>query len=186
MPIPLGILAVAGAGGGGGAAFEQIATTLISTTTASVTFTSGGAWDAYKHLELRVTGRHSGTFGGSLRLIYNGAAMGSSYNWHRLEAYDGSGPKSGYSANEHLIGFLPGNSIASNVFGASIAQILDINGSKNKTTRALNGMAATSANQITLTSGLYMSTTALTEITASVVGLSFLTGSRLSLYGIKG
>ena len=76
---------------------------------------------------------------------------------------------------------------STNHFGAVIMDILDYgNTNKNKTVRALSG-AASAANQIMLSSDLWANTAAITSLTVTCSGGGYYTtGSRFSLYGIRG
>jgi cytochrome P450 len=79
----------------------------------------------------------------------------------------------------------PGNTATASAFGAGVVDILDsYSTTKNKTIRAFYGKA-TASNRIALSSGFWNNTAALTQVRFSAIG-SFVTGSRFSLYGIKG
>jgi hypothetical protein len=85
---------------------------------------------------------------------------------------------------------LPGNSAGSGQFGAVVMDILDaFETTKNKTTRALGG-ASGSVNRIQLDSGLWIDTSAITSIKLesgnASEGAGLATGTRFSIYGLKG
>ena len=188
MPSPLGILAVAGAGAAGGAnSFDLLETTLISTNTVSVTFSNLNNYSDYKHLQIRMTHRGSAasTSNTSIQIRFNGDS-GNNYPYHRLWGDGSTVASTAQTATSEiaLLDSLPLNSNTSGIFGAAIIDILDFsNASKNKTLRALYGVRGSNSS-IALSSGFRTNTAAITSI--SLEGQeSFVSGTRLSLYGIK-
>lgn len=189
MPIPLGVLAVAGAGAAGAASsFDLLQTTLITTNTSSVTFSNLNNYSAYKHLQLRITARSTAS---QTRILMrmNGVTSGS-YAAHSLRG-NGSVVTSGAATSEtsmRLWFWTPGTDIdAANIFSAGVVDILDFSSSsKNTTVRNINGYHGTGFQQVSLNSGLFNNTAALTSIELFLESsASFVSGSRLSLYGIK-
>jgi hypothetical protein len=173
-------------GGAAQGSFDLISTTLLSTTTSSVTFSSIAS--TYKHLQLRITARTNDAMDlGGVAFRFN-SDTGSNYTYHIL---DGSGSAvsvlAGTSQTSGSIGLVTGNTSTTNSFGIAIADILDYtNTSKNKTVRSLSGKVTT-ANDLRLTGSAWLSTSAITSITLiDSIGGSFVSGSRFSLYGIKG
>jgi hypothetical protein len=195
MPIPLGILAVAGAGGGAAGDYELIQTSFGNGSSVNVTFSS--LPQTYKHLQLRMTTRTNG--GGFtnewLRMRFNGVTT-STYNTHNLWGTGSTVSSNGGSSQTSMedIARVPGNLAETGVYGATIIDILDYtNASKNKTIRVSGGYhePTSSSYYVNLTSGLFRSTSAVTQIDlfslVSNAGLGFFdTASRFSLYGIKG
>jgi hypothetical protein len=181
MLIPFGVLSAAGAGGQVFEnAFELIAT--ATGTGASPTITFSSIPQTYKHLELRYVEKNDGTTGGFLRL--NGITS-SSYARHTLEA-SGSTPGSGSGTPTSSIfqRFAPSTTV--NAFAAGIISILDYSSTtKNTTIRVFAGERGTNS-QIALDSGLLNNTAAITSITLTANSSGYETGSRFSLYGIKG
>jgi hypothetical protein len=191
MPIPLGVLAVAGAGAaGGGAAFDLLETTLISSNTASVSFSSLGSYSAYRHLQVRYTARNSVTTSGAITMTIN-SDTGSNYAYHYLSGSNSAVTTFATSSQTSLRSgqIIPSDGVTSN-FGPSLIEILDFgNTNKKKTLRFFNGVhdAVGASNIIELTSGLWNSTSAITSFTFTPPGGgNFVSGSRFSLYGIKG
>jgi hypothetical protein len=187
MPIPLGILAVAGAGGGAAGAYEQITTQVLSSTTSTITFSSIAS--TYKHLELRIVARTNGAgTEDGIRITFNGSTTG--YSRHSLYG-DGSSVYSGANTSQSYADTYPA-AIASanttNEFGSLLVSVLDYaSTSKNKTIRTLGGHTNPSAKAISLVSNLWASTSAVSSISlVSSFGNSFVSGSRFSLYGIRG
>jgi hypothetical protein len=191
MSFGLGFWAAAGAGGGAAGAYEQIATQLVSSSSASITFSS--IPQTYKHLEVRFTCKTSSAASPiSVQMWFNGDRS-AVYASHNLFG-EGSGVYSSVEAPANEIA-LPYGSISSqdNRYGAGIISVLDyVSTSKNKTTRSLQGVhGSNSAGEsgIFLSSGLWRNTAAISSISFSSNAGSTRTiqsGSRFSLYGIKG
>jgi hypothetical protein len=192
MPIPLGVLAVAGAGGAvAGAAYELIETISVGTAVASVSFSNltSSYGTIYQHLQIRGTGRDSTANPyGAFALRFN-SDSGSNYARHGLVG-DGSSVSSGAGTSKTSIeGIMQpaGDTAAANVFGAFVIDILDpFETSKNTTARGLTGRAGVSgANEIRLQSGVWLNTASITDIT--IVGQlgNIMIGSRFSLYGMR-
>lgn len=192
MPIPLGVLAVAGAGAAGGGSYELIESALITTNTASVTFSNLNTYaSTYKHLQIRAVMKCAATAGNNIlssRLVFNGDTA-TNYTQHTLYGF-GSGVVS--SASTSRTGILVSSSVAQNVtasvFATAIVDILDYsNTSINKTTRALAGGHDGSGTDIRLQSGLWLNTAAITSIAITEFNNnSFVSGTRISLYGLRG
>jgi hypothetical protein len=179
------------AGGGAAADYELISTTVLSSSAASVTFSGlGTSAAAYKHLQIRVTARstNGGAGNDGLWLQFNGDT-GSNYAWHRLEG-NGSSVSSGAGSSTTwmLQGLAARASQASGVFSAALIDILDFaNTSKNTTSRSLNGSMTSTNPSVALGSGVWLNTAAVTSATLKPdAGYDFLTGSRFSLYGLRG
>jgi hypothetical protein len=188
MLIPFGVFSAAGAGGGAAAgSYELISTTLLSTSTASVSFSS--IVGTYKHLQIRMTTRSAGS-ADVAQLAFN-SDTSNNYTDHFLYG-NGSSVLSGANTIPSFAGILVGQSLGSgetsNSFATSIVDILDYaSSSKNTTVRSFYGGHTSSWNRIYLRSGMWNSTSAVTSISlVNNGGASFATGSRISLYGIKG
>lgn len=168
--------------------FDLLSTTILSGTAASVTFdVSTYAALGYKHLQIRLTGRSSRADVESNFDIRFNSDTGANYSRHLLQG-NGSAVQSGATASSTsaYVGNLPAASSTANLFGATIIDILDpFSTSKNKTVRSLSGQ--TSFNLIILASGAWYSTAATTSLTLlDRNGANFITGSRFSIYGVKG
>lgn len=184
MPIPLGILAVAGFRPSAAGAFQLIESTTLGSNTASVTFSSLGS-TTYQHLQLRMAVRTTSGSEDYLYLRFN-SDTGTNYRTHYLEANGTSVLQAGTElAGQAFIGVSASAQQASNIFSGFVTDILDpFETSKNTTIRTLGGY---STRSIGLVSGLWMNTNALTSITLKPSGsANFLAGSRFSLYGIRG
>ena len=167
-------------------AFESIATVTATGGETSLNFTSIPS--TYKSLQVRGIGRENAG-GSGLRITLNGDTS-SSYSYHRILGDGGDAYAYGSSNGTIIfIGGFPGNASNSNIFSATIIDIIDYASSKNKTVRSING-ADTNGNtgsndNITLGSGAYYSTSAITSINI-IFPVSAIAKSTFALYGIKG
>ncbi len=186
MPIPLGIIAVAGASAASASAYDLLETTLITTNTATVTFSSLGSYSNYKHLHIRAVIRsYSATVGDRMTLQLNGLA-GTNYAEHRMFG-NGSSITNAGAANQDKIQHLqfPANNGTANSFSVLTIDILDfLNTSKFKTIRTLMG-GYWDTKETGLVSGLVKTTNAISSIDFKAVNSGYGAGSRFSLYGLK-
>lgn len=189
MPIPLGILATAGAAGGGGASYELIATTILNGNATDVTFSSIPS--DYAHLQLRIVAKNAISYSNSIRsgyLTFNGDTA-TNYNWHHLYGQGSSMSSIAYTNQNYVAiqDFIPDTLSLSNIFGGAIIDILDYkNTNKFKTVRYIAGARlTTSSNVIGQGTGNWRSTNAITSLNMNFSN-NFVAGSRFSLYGIKG
>jgi hypothetical protein len=186
----LGIFSAAGAGGGVALSdYELISSTILGSNTASVNFTGLGDYSStYKHLQVRVVARTVRTEVNDSIITRFNADTGSSYAWHRLFG-SGSSVSSGAGTTQTsiLTGETSGNTNTTSAFMTTVIDILDpYSTTKNKTIRFLNGGAATFTH-IQLGSGLWINTASVTSFQLLPLNsANFLTGSRFSLYGIRG
>jgi len=192
MWMPRGVLAAAGVTGGGstGNALELISTQILGTAAASVTFSS--IPQTYKHLQVRVVGRFSYNDNSlfNLSMQVNGDTVNGHYAWHQLIGNGSSATfNSGTSTSYMAASVIPNNATTTNTFSGTVIDVLDYSSaSKNKTIRALGGVAPASFLQVQLASGLWISTAAVTSL-SFFDGQSltnFMAGTRFSLYGVKG
>jgi hypothetical protein len=186
MPIPLGIFATAGASSApSGPAFELISTTVLGSPASSITLSSIPS--TYKHLQIRglFHAETSNTITG-LNFRFNGSSS-VEYNAHYLRG-NGSSVYSEQNGADVQIPIqlnTPGYNNPS-TFSALLTDILDYTStSKNKTVRSLGGTAI--ENQVILGSGLWINTSVISSITFFLnSGIQLSSGTRVSLYGIKG
>jgi hypothetical protein len=153
--------------------FESIATAVISSPTASVSFTS--IPQTYKHLQIRAVHQGSQAYG---EITLN------SGSWTRRHYLYGDG-----------ISSVGGTDTANALFGQNsthwsitILDLLDYTSTnKNRVYRALNGTDQNGSGIIHLFSGLDTTTTATNSITITVTaGGTWSQYSHFALYGIKG
>ncbi len=184
MPIPLGVLAVAGAGVApvpAGNAYEWLETNILTSNQSSVTFSNLNSTygSTYKHLQIRMA-----VFSSSwVAIRMNGVTTDGAYTYHELR---GNGSSVSSSANAGGQTFLlAGLGQASTGPTAVITDVLDaFSTNKNKTIRSLAGTTS-GGNIIQLTSGAWLNTSAITSIEIRHFNASFQTGSRFSLYGMR-
>ena len=169
--------------------FESIATTVLSSSTGTVTFSS--IPQTYKHLQLRVIGKTDRALNrDSFRIQFNSDATTSNYRSHFLYgngASTSSADEGGTAGGVHYR--LAGNSGATNIFGVSIVDVLDYaNTNKYKTTRCLGGLDLNGADgEMYLGSAVWLSSSAITSFTiVPNTGTNFVQYSHFALYGIKG
>lgn len=188
MSFGLGFWAAAGAGATN--SYELISSTTLNATTTTVSFASIPS--GYKHLQVRVTSRStSASTNASYRLSFNSDTTSGNYTSHLLYA-DGSTVGSTQVAGAAGMVFtstMPGANATTNAFGAAIFDILDFaSTTKNKTVRAFTGWyqaVSSPFGYVQLDSGLWMSTAAITSISFNTNN-DYVSGSRFSLYGIRG
>lgn len=185
----LGVVQAQAVGGAaGGATFELIEQRVLDSSESSVVFSSLSTLAAgYTHLQIRMTLRSDRSDTEDLlRLRFNGDT-GSNYSTHALLSNAATPTStSGVSQTRILAGRFAAASSTASAFGAVVCDILDFaNTNKNTTIRSLAGN--TSEPRVILSSGAFLSTAAVTEITlAPDVGTNFVADTRISLYGIRG
>ena len=186
----LGVLQAQAAGAAppvGVAAFDLLETQVLASSAASVTFSSLSTYAAdYQHLQLRmVSAQTVGSSGAAINLRFN-SDTGANYSYHGLFGSGSSvGSYAGTSTTALFAGISAGNTAGTNIFGASVCDLLDVfSSSKYKTTRALEGSVP---GEIGIMSGNWRNTAAVSSITIlGDGGGSFKQFSRFSLYGIRG
>jgi len=181
MSLILGILDSGGAAAGAAGTYESIATiTVGSGGAANVTFTSIPS--TYTHLQIRGFARAGSDT--QLDTTLN-SDTGANYSYHTLLGY-GSGTEAAGNANESKM-VMEAMTNATSVFAGYVIDILDYaNTNKYKTTRNLAGYDSNGAGRVSLNSGNWRSTSAITTITLTARGTTFQQYSQFALYGIKG
>lgn len=163
---------LAGVGAGVGS-FQTIASTTLSSATATVTFSSIPA--TFKHLQVRVLVKTSA--GGSLYMTINGT--GATKN-HQLRGA-GSSATSAVTAGNFVLNTNTGR------FTAGVIDILDYtNTNKLRVHRSFGGYDANGSGEICLSSGFYNISTAVTSLEFSMTSGNITSLSALALYGIAG
>lgn len=168
--------------------YESIATTTLSSSAATITFSSIPS--TYTHLQVRGIARDTsaGTTEIDIIMRYNGDS-GTNYAFHYLY---GNGSATGATGlgtrSDPRAGLAVNNGALANTFGVVVADILDYkNTNKYKTTRVLAGTDRNGAGTVVVESNLWNNTAAITQIDLTVSGgSSFATYSSFALYGIKG
>ena len=165
-----------------------IASTTLSSAAATVTFSSIAA--DYTHLQVRwfAAGTLASADHVGMKVNFN-SDTGANYAYHELAGNGSSATAGGGGGNNFIAALsrIPAPPTNSSVFGASTFDILDYaNTSKYKTTRGLGGNDRNGAGSIKLSSGVWLSTSAITSMTFAIPdGGNFATYSSFSLYGVK-
>jgi hypothetical protein len=167
----------------GGAAltnYESIATVTLGSAQSSITFSSIPS--TYTHLQIR--GTTKSTSGLVSSFVNFNSDTGSNYSQHQLI---GDGATASASGNGSATAFYANIfTNTANNYGATVIDILDYaNTNKYKTVRTLSGYDANGSGYVTLRSGLWQSTSAITNIVFSPSGGNYDQYSSFALYGIK-
>jgi hypothetical protein len=178
----------AGASGAAGS-FESIATATGTGSSGTITFTSIPS--TYKHLQIRYIGRYDGASVTANSTFTINSDTGANYAIHDLVG-NGSAASSGGTASASSIRYarVAGSTATASVVAAGIIDIHDYaSTSKYKTVRILSGVDGNAADtnyQISLRSGLWMNTNAITSLTFTTASGNWTTATQFALYGIKG
>jgi hypothetical protein len=157
--------------------YDSLAAVTIGTAVSSITF--AGIPSGYKHLQIRALTLTTTASNGAL-LEFNGDTTSSNYRTHFVY---GSGSGSGVASNGTSI-YTPNFQGATSSPGSAMIDILDYsNTNKNKVVRCLDGYDANGSGYIGFTSGLWLSTAAITSIKFS--STNFQPNAQFALYGIK-
>lgn len=165
-------------------AYDLLETEILTGTTASVTFSSlnstyGAA--GYQHLQMRAVLRSDYASVERTIIIKINSAT-TSLRGHGLYGAGSSVLSFNYSSLQ--LGSYPGSSATSDAFGAAIVDILDpFSANKNTTIKVLNGNTTTP--WIALQSGAWFDTTAVDSLEVVPLSANLVTGTRISLYGLK-
>jgi hypothetical protein len=170
--------------------FESIATYTGNGGSGTVTFSS--IPQTYKHLQLRISALGTAGAGGyptSLNYFrLNSDSTSGNYRAHLMRG-DGSTTSSGTTGNPQAdFLYLPGGD--SSFPAVAIIDILNYSTTNQyKTLRSNNGSDRNGSGSIWFNSMLYMSTSAITNISLQgdpTYNGNWATGSKFALYGIKG
>jgi len=184
--IPFGFWAASG--GGAVLAYDLLETTTLTSSASSVTFSSLGSYSDYAHLQIRAVIKtdRAGNLDNLIGRL-NGDT-GTNYSRHYLYGNGSSvGSASSTPVDRMYMGRLPGDRTAGS-FSPTIIDILDFSSSaKNTTLRTLNGnLDGTYATEIYFTGNAWFDTDPVTSIELYGNSSNLDTGTRFSLYGIKG
>lgn len=168
---------------------EPIASTLISSSgITTVSFLD--IPQTYKHLQIRIFAKGANTGNGvgtGSKMVFNNDTLSSNYWRHGINGYaSGAGANNG---NDNDFWDIIGSSTGlDNMFAINIIDILDYaNSNKNKVTRNLCGEDTNgNGSRLGPASGLWTNTQPITSITLLSGAGNYVTGSRFSLYGLKG
>ena len=168
--------------------FESIATATAAGGETSFTFSSIPS--TFTHLQIRGKAQYNNANGPAQLQLRLNSNTGSNYAMH---FFRGNGSTTYAQGNASSTRILLDAAVFSNgagdYFGSSIVDIHDYaNTSKNKTVRYFAGCDSnnTKSGQVSLGSGVFISTSAISSIEIAVDGsYTFQSGTVFSLYGIK-
>ena len=162
--------------------YESIATTTLTTATATVTFSSIPS--TYQHLQIRALTSNASFPTTSAYLYLNSDTTAGNYRNHYLFG-SGSSAVAGTDGNAAVNGMM-GNAMSTGP-AVWVIDLLDYqNTNKNKTIRLLNGYDANGSGYVWFGSNLWMNTAAVNTFTITAGAGSFAQYSSFALYGIKG
>jgi hypothetical protein len=169
-------------------AFESIATATGTGSSSTITFSSIPS--TYKHLQIRGIGRTTRAATDSALVVRLNGDTASNYTYHTLLGNGTAASAGGFVTQTNMfLGRAAGNTAAANLAGVSLIDIVDYaSTTKNKTLRSFHGIDANGVftGDVYLSSGLWLSTSAITSISLIVSdGSSWTTASTFALYGIN-
>jgi hypothetical protein len=166
--------------------YESIATVTASGSSQELTFSS--IPQTYTHLEIRGIGQasYSSNDYGTIGVRLNGDS-GSNYTRHALRGNGSVVAVTGLTSTSFADAGDGAYLNTGSTVGASVISILDYtNTNKNTTVRGFSGVDNNGIGAITLGSGLWINTAAVTSVTLYQQNANFTTNSQFALYGIKG
>jgi len=163
--------------------YESIASATGTGSSNTITFSSIPS--TYSHLQLRILGRSAGAGAASSITVYANNDTASNYARHRLSGDGATVTATGVANTTTQLGRVTAASAAANIMGVIIIDIHDYaSTTKNKTFRSFSGQDQNGSGDLWLTSGLWLSTSAINRIDLIASG-NWTTQSTLALYGIK-
>ena len=165
-------------------AFESIATATGTGSSGTITFSSIPS--TFKHLQLRIMCNDTNN-GNYLQITANNDTSASNYVRHFLKG-NGTAASAGGTASGTYASWLDSSyaGYSTNTMAVKIVDILDYGSTtKNKTFRGFFGYDQNGAGDVIISSGLWLSTTAIDRLDVFVSGSNFTTASTFALYGIK-
>lgn len=161
-----------------GATYEPIATTTLTTSQSSITFSTLGTYTDLR-LVLNFTAT---TSGGELDLQFNGD---TATNYSNIEIYgDGANASAATWANKDSIYIVGSVGASTSVISTAIIDFFNYRGSTNKSIVAEWASDRNGSGSVGRVAGLWRSTAAITSILLKLGSGSFATGSNASIYGI--
>lgn len=178
----------------GNTAYDPAATWLIQRvagTGSSGTITFSSIPQNYKHLQIRAIVRSTEAGSGTNYYTNLNGDSGSNYAAHRLQGDGTSATAAGAATQTGVFtGRAPGGGTTTGTMAALIFDIADYSSTtKYKTLRQLSGQESnnTYAGLISLRSGLWMNTNAITSITFTIDSpANFTSTTSFALYGMVG
>jgi len=167
--------------------FEPIATITVGAGgSSSPQFTSIPG--TYKHLQIRVTARRTGSeTGGATDFLRFNSDSGTNYSWHYLYGYSGGAAAGSLtSLTKGYVVSTTGGGQTSGYFSSSIIDILDYaDTNKAKTVRMFAGDGL-NGNSVKTYSTAWLSNSAITSITFGTDANAYAQYTHIALYGLKG
>lgn len=165
--------------------FDSIATTTLTTATASITFSSIPS--TYTHLQIRGIAR---SVGANVNItVQLNSDTGSNYTYHNIIGNGAAVTANGGASSSVLyLGFTPETASTASCFSGTVIDILDYtNTNKYTTLRSITGSDLNGSGSVRFMSGAWLSTSAVTSVVLTISGSdSFQQYSSFALYGIKG
>jgi hypothetical protein len=163
------------------ASYDSIATINGNGSTGSITFSSIPS--TYTHLEVRASVLASST-NDDILMRFNGDTA-SNYSFHEIR---GGGTSATAHSATSVSYMVPGGNAGNTTYPYSfVLSVLDYKSTnKNKTIRTLSGTDRNGGGSISVFSGNWRSTSAVTSITLYAPSSVFNTNTKFALYGIKG
>ena len=168
-------------------AYDSIATTTLSSTTATITFSSIPA--TYTHLQIRLIGRCNRAVETSDAVLMRfNSDTASNYSYHGLSGNGSSASAyAGATQTFSTIMDCTAAGAATSIFGTAVCDILDYaNTNKYKTVRSLTGFDTNGSGTVQLMSSNWRNTNAITSIDLTPANGSWVQYTSAALYGIKG
>jgi hypothetical protein len=179
--------------------YELIGSALLASNQSSVTFDNLDQYAAtYDHLQIRYAARTDRTTFANDVVNISFNTDTTNYNAHILFGGGTSGIEAGVISGQNFgvsgIGNATTSIGSSGNFGSGVIDILDAYSNKNKTVKCLSGyhhsntsVATYSAVRVSLASLLWINTQQVSTIVLRpALSSNFSTGTRFSIYGIKG
>lgn len=184
MPIPLGILDFPS--GGGVAAYDLLDTTVLSSNASYIELTGLDSYTDYRHLQLRWTFRSNRSSSQDAVYFYVNSDFNTSNYMLQYLYGNGSSLSASYAnPNSLQVDIAPAAGGTGSIWSSAIMDVLNYKDTNNKTTfRTMSGSVG-STKQLVLWSGLYIQHDAIDSVWFQPYGGSFVTGSRLSVYGVR-
>lgn len=168
--------------------YESIATTTVGGTAQS-TITFSSIPSTFKHLQLRILARSNRAGTEDIFVVRFNSDSGANYSRHFLLGNGSATSSFGQGGETYILADASGGATSgTNVFGACVMDVLDYaDTNKFKTLRGLGGIDTNGGGYLTLISGNWRNTNAITSITiTSYYSSSWVQYSHFALYGIKG
>jgi len=169
--------------------YESIASATGTGSSATITF--GSIPSTYASLQIRINGKGASNYNGTEFVVVTANGdTGTNYTYHGLQGYGTGVQAYGYTAQNYMA---LGNIQQSGTSNTDIMSgvIIDVHNyastTQNKTFRSISGSDRNgSGGSLTLSSGLWINTNAISSITlVNNVG-NWTTQTTIALYGIKG